>query len=142
MIILKELIEAERVMSSIGKLAVPQEGVFNTLYLMLKSIISFHKIMNPLIFTPADYILKRFTQEERDALDEINLKYEDLRYFFHKISALKILNANALLLKVIEVLGEDEIKSLNIVQKDYYNEIHQIYFAALGVIILFILFIL
>jgi hypothetical protein len=89
--------------------------------------------MNPLIFTPADYIVKRFTADERERLDEINLKFEDLRYFFHKMTALKILNANSLLIKVIEVLSEDEIKSLNLVQKDYYNDIHQIYFAALGV---------
>jgi hypothetical protein len=109
------------------------EGAFTNIYIMIKSIIAYHKIINPLLFTPYDYIQKRFSEEERESLDEINSKYEDLMYFLRKLSCLKLLDINGLLMKVLEVLSPEELECLNTFQKDYYNEVHTIYFSALPV---------
>jgi len=94
--------------------------------------------MNPLQLTPSDYIMNRFSEEEREALNEINLKYDDLRYFFQKSTSLKLLDIISSLSRVLEVLNEDEVKLINNLQKDYYNEVHAIYFGTLQVILVII----
>ena len=127
----EEVIEAERILAQIEQKNIIKQGVFTSLFLLLRAIVTFHKIMNPLQLTPSDYIINRFTPEEREALNDINLKYDDLRYFFQKSTALKLLDIINSLSRVLEVLNEGEVKLINSLQKDYYNEIHAIYFGTL-----------
>lgn len=109
------------------------EGSFTSIYLMLKSIITLHKILNPLLFTPDDYIEKRFSTEEHEILNTINQKYEDLLYFIQKGTSLRILDIPLQLRNVFEVLSPDEINVLNTCQHPIYEDLHQMYFGALTV---------
>lgn len=99
----------------------------------MRAIVTFHKIMNPLQLTPSDYIENRFSENEREALNDINLKYDDLRYFFQKSTALKLLDVANSLNRVAEVLSPEEENLINSLQKDYYDEIHRIYLGAFSV---------
>ena len=69
--------------------------------------------MNPIIYISADYLEKRFPENELASLREINSKYEDLIYFIRKSFALQILDTNHLLMKALELLDEEDIQMLN-----------------------------
>lgn len=48
------------------------EGSFTSIYLLIKAIIQLHKVLNPLLFTPDEYIEKRFSEEDHECLNAIN----------------------------------------------------------------------
>jgi hypothetical protein len=123
----EELLEAERLLCQIDKRNLKSDSAFTNLFMLLKSIVNFHKILNPLIYISADYLEKRFPENELIVLREINSKYEDLIYFIRKSFALKILDTNQLLIRALELLDEGDIQMLNQFQKPYYNDLHTIY---------------
>ena len=120
-------------LAQIEKKNIINQNVFTSIYLLLRAIVTFHKIMNPLQLTPSDYIENRFSENEREALNDINLKYDDLRYFFQKSTSLKLLDVANSLNRVSEVLSPEEENLINSLQKDYYDEIHRIYLGAFSV---------
>ena len=82
--------------------------------------------------------MNRFSEAEREALNDINLKYDDLKYFFQKSSSLKLLDVINSLSRVLEVFTEDEVKTIDNLQKNYYDDTHALYFTALPVTRIFV----
>lgn len=91
--------------------------------------------MNPLLFTSPEYVNNRFNGDEIQALQDINGKFEDLKYFIFKTKAIKIFNAPFIVNKISGVLTTDELNKLNFIQPREYDEPSLIYFQALPVII-------
>jgi hypothetical protein len=77
----EELLEVERIIQTIYQKKLKVDTVLEDLFLLIQAIIVLHKIMNPLIFTSPEYLNKRFTEEEKLRLHDINTKFEDMRYF-------------------------------------------------------------
>ena len=89
--------------------------------------------MNPIQFIPDLFITNRFSYEEQMIITEITEKFEDCRFFLKICSALKLIDVGPLSAEVYDSLGEFEKANLMQMQKNYYDEIFDIYFGTIDV---------
>ena len=84
--------------------------------------------MNPIQFIPELFMTDKFTHQEKISITEIKEKFEDCRFFLKICSVLKLIDVGTLSLKVHASLGEIEKESVMKIQKNYYDEVFDIYF--------------